>query len=128
MIGRRMRAGGASVGRWRASKLDRDVRRSKADFGGSECRDKGAKGQTLQIGRTYRRSRKFRAHDKRGLQHVDHPLHLKRLDKFGADLRVVEKLLADPLYSLAHRLDIGRGIEMQVELYYRPIAAEIGNR
>src|ERR1700680_2831323 len=104
----------ASSGRWCARELDRDIRRRKADFSGAECLDKAAQRQALQVGRAYRCRGKFTAHDQRGLPYIDHSLHLQRLDEFGADLRIVEQLLADALYGLAHRLDVGRGIEVQV--------------
>src|ERR1700730_18871085 len=66
---------------------------------------------TLQIGRAQWRGGEFAADDEGRLQDVDDTLHFERLHEFGADLGVVEQLLADALDGLAHRLDVGGGLE-----------------
>src|ERR1700724_3988775 len=83
---------------------------------------------TLQIGRAQWRGGEFAADDEGRLRYVDDTLHFERLHEFGADLGVVEQLLADALDGLAHRLDIRGGLEVKVELHHRPVAAKIGDR
>jgi hypothetical protein len=80
-----------------------------------------------KIGRARRCRGKFAADDECCLQHIDNTLHLERLDEIGADIRVVEELLADALDGLAHGLDVGHRLQMKVELHHRPVAAVIGD-
>jgi hypothetical protein len=82
----------------------------------------------LQIGRARWRRGEFAADDEGRLQYVDDTLHLERLHEFAADLGVVEQLLADALDGLAHRLDVGRRLQVQVEFHDGPVAAIIGDR
>src|SRR3984893_15963378 len=80
---------------------------------------------TLQIGRAQWRGGEFAADDEVRLQYIDDTLHFERLHEFGADLGVVEQLLADALDGLAHRLYVRGGLEVKVELHQRPAGFDI---
>jgi hypothetical protein len=63
--------------------LDGDVGCGNADVAGGEGVDQPAQRLALQIGRARGRGGEFAADDEGGLQPIDDPLHLERVDEFG---------------------------------------------
>jgi hypothetical protein len=82
----------------------------------------------LDPGWATRTGRELDADDERIVLDVGDALKLYRLDQLATEFGVFQHREADLLDRLADVLEVDIGIDAQVELHGRPVAAEIGDR